>query len=93
MANLAAWVLSLVSPLVLRVMALLGLGVVSYAAIVPLLNTVLSAAASNYGAIPQSISQFLSLVGAPQAFGLIGGAMIARLSLVALSKIGRVAGP
>lgn len=91
MANLAAWIMALIGPVTKRVFALFGFGIITYAALVPLLNSVLSHAASRYGEIPSSIAQFLALVGAPEAFGIIGGAYVARLSFMALSHIGRVA--
>ena len=68
MNNLAVWLMSMVTPVIKRVLIVLGIGTVSYAAITPLINSVISNVQSNYGAIPSSIAQFLNLVGAGEAF-------------------------
>lgn len=90
MANVAAWLLALVAPIAKRALIALGIGVVSYAGIDAALDAVRVAIASNIGGISGEISSFLAMAGFFTAIGIIFGGVMARVALMAVSKLGRV---
>lgn len=90
MPSLAAWLTALVGPLAKKVLAALGLGVVSYTVITSLLNQAISAAQAAFGQVSGITLSILTLAGAPDVLGILSGALVARVSLMTLEKIGRV---
>lgn len=90
MANLAIWFMSLVGPVLKKVMVMMGIGTLTYAALTPLVNSIISHAQSNYGSITGTAAQLLGLAGIPTVFGIIAGALVARVSFIAVGKIGKV---
>jgi hypothetical protein len=78
---------ALAAPLAKKVLAALGMGVVSYAAITAALAAVTSAVTSAYGAITGDLAAILSLAGFGQALGIILGAMASRLTFAQLNKL------
>lgn len=78
---------SAAGPIAKRVLAALGMGVVSYSAINAALSGVQSAVTSAYGSISGEIAGILSLAGFGQAMGIVLGAMVARISYAQLSKL------
>ena len=79
--NIAAWLLSIAGPIVTRVLIQLGVGVVSYAAVVAAVNTLISRARGNYDNLPSDILQVFSIAGFNDAFGIVVAAIMARLSI------------
>lgn len=79
--NIAAWLLSIAGPIVTRVLIQLGVGVVSYAAVVAAVNTLISRARGNYDNLPSDILQVFAIAGFNDAFGIIVAAIMARLSI------------
>jgi len=69
---------------------MLGLGTITYAALTPLVNSIISNAQGLFGQVGGSVGQILALAGFPEAFGIIAGALVARVSFVALGRIGKV---
>jgi hypothetical protein len=91
MGNLAAWLLGLATPLVKKGMLALGLGTLSYAALTPLVNSVIQHAQSNYGQITGAVAQLVGLAGLPEVLGIYAGALTARVAFIAVGQIGKVA--
>lgn len=79
--NIAAWLLSIAGPIVTRVLIQLGVGVVSYAAVVAAVNTLISRARGNYDNLPSDILQVFAIAGFNDAFGIVVAAIMARLSI------------
>lgn len=79
--NIAAWLLSIAGPIVTRVLLQLGIGVVSYAAVITAVNSLISSARGNYNNIPSDILSIFSIAGFNDAFGIIVAAIAARLSV------------
>ena len=79
--NVAAWLLSIAGPIVTRVLIQLGVGVVSYAAVVAAVNTLISRARGNYDNLPSDILQVFAIAGFNDAFGIVVAAIMARLSI------------
>lgn len=51
MGNLAVWLMSLVGPLARKVLLMLGLGTVTYAALTPLVNSIIANAQGVFGQV------------------------------------------
>lgn len=79
--NIAAWLLSIAGPIVTRVLIQLGVSVVSYAAVVAAVNTLISRARGNYDNLPSDILQVFAIAGFNDAFGIVVAAIMARLSI------------
>lgn len=90
MANLFLWFLAAVVPLAKRVLISLGIGFVSYTALTAALNAVISQVSSNISSIPYEISSFLAISGLFTAMGIIFGGVMARVSLMAVERFGKV---
>jgi hypothetical protein len=91
MPNIAAWLLALAWPLAKKVLVMLGIGWVTYEGITLLTNSAISAAQSNWGAMTGATLQLASLGGIPEMMGIICGAMVAKASLSAVSRLGKLA--
>ena len=87
-----AWAVAAVGPLVKRALIAVGIGVVSYASLSALANTLIQTVQQQWGGVSGSILQIASLAGIPDAMSLLCGALLARVALVAVTKLGRVAG-
>lgn len=74
-------------PIVKKVLIGLGFGIVSYTAVTTALNQVISSAQSSYGSMSSNIIAIAGLGGIGQALGIITGALIFRVSVVAVSKL------
>jgi len=73
---------------VVKFLLSIGVGIISFAGLVTVMNQVISIAQSNYEGMAPDLLNFLNLAGAGTAFGIIFGAFIARLSYVQLKRIG-----
>lgn len=90
MASFGVYLASVSAPIAKRVLAGLGIGVVSYVGLGAVFSQVQNSIISNWGAVPISAAQFLSLAGVPDAIGIVLGAVAARFSMLQLSALGRV---
>ena len=88
---LAAWLLTLVGPIVKKVLVALGVGVVTYAALNYLGAQIQSAVLSAWAGVGGPILQILSLAGLPECIGITLGAINARIAVLAVSRFGKVA--
>ncbi len=79
--NVAAWLLTLVGPLVIRVIAALGFTAVTYTGVTALINQLVTTAQSNWSAMPAAVLQLCTLSGIPQVLGMIFGAYMARVAM------------
>lgn len=88
MGNFGAFLVALAGPVARRVMASLGLGVISYAGLALVAVQVKDAVIANYSAISGQVFELLNLIGLGQSIGILVGAIIARVAYTAISRIG-----
>lgn len=86
MGALGTWLVALAAPSAIRILAALGIGVVSYAALTAALNSALSAAQSSWGGLTGDALALIQMSGSSTALSIVAGALIARLSLMTLKK-------
>jgi len=79
--TIASWLLTLVGPMALRVLTILGLGTVTFTGVTASLQTLIDMAMTNWSTIPVAVLQLASLMGIPQGLGIIAGAMTARVGM------------
>lgn len=82
-----AFLVGLSGPIAKKVLAALGIGVVSYVGVDAALTQMLSTAKGNMALIDPVIGGLLALAGVPDALGMIAGALIASVALIPLKKL------
>jgi hypothetical protein len=78
---LAAWLLSLVAPFVIRGVIALGFTAVTFTGVTVLANQLIDIAKSSWSVMPLVVLQIASLSGIPESLGMIAGAYVARLGV------------
>ena len=73
-----------------RVLASLGMGFLTFAAVTTAANAMLSEFSSSWGGLSSTVLNIISLAGFPEALGWIIGAYLSRLALNALPKLSRL---
>lgn len=91
MPTFAAWLLELAWPVVKRVLVALGIGAISYSGLSLLGSQVQGLVQGYWGGLPAVALQLLTLGGFSQAVGILLGALSARIALVAVGRIGKLA--
>jgi len=87
MSTIAAFLMSLVGPVAKRVLLSLGFGLVSYAAISTAVNSLLGSARSAWGGMSGDVLALVELSGASTALSIIAGAIVAKVALMAVTKL------
>lgn len=77
-------------PIAKYVLASLGIGFITFAALTTLVNAVTTHVQSNYGAMPASVAQIADLLGVGTAIGIILGGIAARASYAAIARLGKL---
>lgn len=77
-------------PIAKYVLASLGIGFITFAALNTLVAAVTTHVQTSYGAMPASVAQLADLLGVGTAIGIILGAIAARASYAALAKLGKL---
>ena len=78
------------APLVRNVLAALGIGILSYAAVTALMAALVAQAHTYWGGMPDMVLALLGLAGMGQGMGIIVGALTFRTGLSALSRYGKL---
>lgn len=86
MGGLAAFFVGLAAPAVKRVLAALGIGLVSYAAVSTALNAALAAARAAWAGFGGDALSIVQLAGVGEAASILAGALTARVGLMVLKK-------
>lgn len=81
MPTLAAFLLSMVGPLVLRAITMLGIGVVTFTGVTVAVQGLIDMATANWSSLPSDILALASIAGIPQCLGIICGAFVARTGM------------
>jgi len=88
----AQLLLSLVQPVLARVLVALGFSVVSFVGMDLVMNQLISTAQGAWGGLPVSILQLVGLAGIGQGLGIIMGAVLTRVMIWQLQKSTRILG-
>lgn len=83
---IAAWLLSISSPIVVRVLSQLGIGIVSFIGVEAAVNQLISMAQSHWMGLPSVVLQFMAIAGLNTALGIIAGGVSARLTLMVFKR-------
>jgi hypothetical protein len=81
--NIAAWLMSLVAPIVIRAIISLGFTAVTLTGITEMTNSLVQTAQSNWSAMPAAVIQLASLSGIPEVLGMITGAYVSLMTIKA----------
>lgn len=81
MTTLATLLMTMIGPLVMRALLVVGFGTVTFVGVTAGLDSVISFAVASWSTLPASVLQLASLAGIPAGMGIICGAMVARLSV------------
>ena len=84
---LAAWIVSLVGPVVARALAQLSIAVVTYKGLDVAIKSLLSYARSSWSGIPADIAAYIAMSGMNTAVSIIAGAVVARVALIPLKRM------
>lgn len=84
--GIGAFIVGLAGPVVRKILLSLGIGLVSYAALTTVLNTALSSAKSAFGGMTGDVASLVQLSGAGECLSIIGGAMLARVAMLAVKR-------
>ena len=84
--GVATLVLSLVQPIVARVLVALGVSLVTYVGFDLVMQQVIDRAQNAWGGLPAGILQLAGLAGVGQALSMVFGAILTRLVFTQLSK-------
>ena len=84
---LAAWIVSLVGPVVARVLAQLSIAVVTYKGLDVAIKSLLSYARSSWSGIPADIAAYIAMSGINTALSIVAGAIVAHVALIPLKRM------
>jgi len=91
MTSLFAFFGALAVSLPSRILASLGIGFISMAAYGTAVTSLINVAKTNWSGLGGVSLQIASLAGAHIGFGIILGAVVVRVSLASLSRLGKIA--
>lgn len=86
----AAFLLSMVGPLVARILLSLGFAVVTFVGMDLVVNELISRAQTAYGSMPAMMLQLAGLAGIGQALSIITGAVLTKVAILAMQKSTRI---
>ncbi len=86
MTGIAAWLMSMIVPILGRVMVALGASLVTFTGVTAGVTTLIDYATTAYQGLPSVILGLAGLAGVGDGIGLILGAIAARVSLWGLTK-------
>lgn len=79
-----------VKPFILLVSSVIGIGVLTFTGVSTFINSMLALAQSYYGGIGGFAAAIVGLAGFGEAFGIIGGSLIAAAVLSSTKRLGMV---
>lgn len=90
MSTLSSVLMALAGPVVKKALQALGIGIVSYGAVLVAFNAAQAQILALYGQAPASILFMIERAGVAQSMGIVLGAMAAKFGLQAVGKLGRI---
>lgn len=92
MTQIATWIMALVGPIVGRVLAALGLGVITYAGFEGIVSGITSQVLANVSSLPSEVFAICARFGFFKACAIVLGAYSAAVVFRAMKRIGVVSG-
>lgn len=83
---LVAWLIAMAWPVAKQVLVQLGISFITYEGVSAALESLLNAAQSSYQSGDATLLAYLSIAGVPTGFGIIAGALSARVARFATKK-------
>ena len=87
--TLAAWLLALVAPLVVRAVIALGFTAVVFTGVTAGVQQLIGTAQSSWSTLPVAVLQLATLSGIPESLGMVFGAHMALFALKASLGFGK----
>jgi len=84
------FLLALTGPIVIKALATLGMGIVTYTGLSASLAVIQGYIQSNLSGLPADAAALIFMAGIPQAIGIVLSALGARVTMTAVSKIQRL---
>lgn len=81
MGGIASWLMTIIGPLALKVLAALGIGTLTFTGVNAGLAALITQAQNNWSGLAPDVLALASIAGIPEGIGLICGAMTARVGL------------
>jgi hypothetical protein len=89
MPTLAVWLMTMITPVVGRVLFALGFSVISFVGFDAMFTQVAQQAASSYGSLPGDVLGLAGLAGFPEALGILFGALATRVALISATTLAK----
>lgn len=86
MTGIAAWLMSMIVPILGRIMVALGVSLVTYTGITEGVRMLIDYSKGAYQGLPSTIAGLAGLAGVGEGLGLILGAIVARVALWTLTQ-------
>lgn len=83
---IALWLITLVLPIVKRVLIALGISIVTYAGLSAVLSSIQSQIVTNIGGVTGTIAQLAAMWGFQESVGIILAAVTTKFAMVQLTK-------
>lgn len=90
--NWSLWLLGLAKPLLSRVLAALGMGILTIAGWEATIGALDTLVTNSLGGLPSAIAALCGIAGIDRAFGIILGAIAARWTLATLTASVKITG-
>lgn len=90
LVNLGTWLLALLETGVGKVLAALGVGWITYSATQTAIDQVKEQVQGAWNGLPAAAAALASMAGFDVAFGVLLGAYVARATLAAMPKLGKL---
>ena len=81
MPTFAAFLMSLVGPLAIKVITALGMSLITFTGVTVALQGLIDMATTNWASVPSDILALASIAGIPEAIGIICGAFVSRVGM------------
>jgi len=91
MGGLAGFLMALIGPLVRQALVAIGIGLITFVGLDTAVTSALSAAKSTLGQLPAAAMAICARGGMFTAMSIIAGGITARMSMMVLKRLGRVA--
>lgn len=87
--NIAAFLIAMIGPMVVRGIIALGFTAITFTGVTVTADALVSYAQNSWSSLPLVVLQLASLSGIPEFFGMVFGALIARLAMWATVSMTR----
>ena len=88
MGGFGTFLASIAWPIVSRVLASMGMGVISYVGLKAALDAAIGSAQGSMSGLAPEVAAILSISGGITALSIVSGGLVTSVSLVALKRIG-----